>query len=295
MRQGARACADSVDGVREPHAAPGGADRGERYSSLRQRGTLSLVSSPTFHRRPLPPDLVDFASDTGRRWLNEALSEGTAQSFFALVAHLHTQAEPAWCGFGTLVTVLNALEIDPGRTWKGQWRFFGEELLVCCKSLELAAAEGLSLAEVACLAGCNGAEVSMRRAEPGSRSELRAELEASVGSLRGPFLVANYARTELGQTGGGHFSPLAAWHRSSDHVLVLDVARFKYPPHWVAVERLWRAMATRDDATGQLRGWLSIARPAHPDNPTLPAGAEELAARLTALGAPMCALPPRPG
>jgi glutathione gamma-glutamylcysteinyltransferase len=44
--------------------------------------------------------------------------------------------------FGTLVTVLNALEIDPGRTWKGQWRFFGEELLVCCKAIELAAPKG---------------------------------------------------------------------------------------------------------------------------------------------------------
>ena len=50
------------------------------------------------------------------------------------MANLHTQTEPAWCGFGTLVTVLNALEIDPGRVWKGPWRFFGEELLICCKA-----------------------------------------------------------------------------------------------------------------------------------------------------------------
>lgn len=251
------------------------------------------MSAPTFHRRPLPPDLVDFGSDTGRQWLAEALSEGTAQSFFALVAHLHTQAEPAWCGFGTLVTVLNALEIDPGRAWKGQWRFFGEELLVCCKSLELAAAEGLSLGEVACLAACNGAAVQLHHAEPGTEAELRAELEASVRSLRGPFLVANYARTELGQTGGGHFSPLAAWHRQSDHVLVLDVARFKYPPHWVPVSRLWRAMATADDTGQRLRGWLSIARPLHAAEARWPPGIEELAARLTALGAPVCALPVR--
>ncbi|MEY4545729.1 MAG: hypothetical protein RL685_1924 [Pseudomonadota bacterium] len=253
------------------------------------------MTTPTFHRRPLPADLVDFGSDTGRLWLAEALREGTAQAFFALVAHLHTQAEPAWCGFGTLVTVLNALEIDPGRTWKGQWRFFGEELLVCCKSLELAAAEGLSLREVACLASCNGARVSLCQADAGSEPQFRAELEASVRALQGPFLVANYARTGLGQTGSGHFSPLAAWHRSSDHVLVLDVARFKYPPHWVPVERLWQAMATRDDRNGQLRGWLGISRPTRAaDTLAWPVGAEELAERLAALGAPICALPPRP-
>ena len=141
------------------------------------------MDAPTFHRRPLPAESIDFSSDLGRRWLVEALSEGTAQSFFALVAHLHTQSEPAWCGFGTLVTVLNALEIDPGRTWKGQWRFFGEELLVCCKSLELAAVDGLSLGEVGCLAACNGAKVGLRQAEPGSQPEFRSELERSVRSI----------------------------------------------------------------------------------------------------------------
>jgi len=252
------------------------------------------MTSPTFHRRPLPVDLVDFGSDTGRAWLAEALGAGTAQSFFALVAHLHTQAEPAWCGFGTLVTVLNALEIDPGRTWKGQWRFFGEQMLVCCKAIELAAAVGLSLGEVACLAACNAAEVRLVHAEPGSVGEFRAALEASVRALRGPFLVANYARAELGQTGGGHFSPLAAWHQASDHVLVLDVARFKYPPHWVPVERLWQAMATRDEATGLPRGWLALSRPDESRQPAWPPGAEELAGRLARLGAPVCALLPKP-
>ena len=50
------------------------------------------------------------------------VAAGDAGAFFPLVANLHTQTEPAWCGFGTLVTVLNALEIDPGRVWKGPWR-----------------------------------------------------------------------------------------------------------------------------------------------------------------------------
>jgi hypothetical protein len=34
------------------------------------------------------------------------------------------------------------------------------------------------------------------------------------------------------------------------------VARFKYPPHWVSVERLWRATHAIDPATGRARGWL---------------------------------------
>jgi glutathione gamma-glutamylcysteinyltransferase len=43
-------------------------------------------------------------------------------------------------------------------------------------------------------------------------------------------------------------------------VLVLDVARFKYPPHWISAERLWQAMHPIDPTTGRSRGWISLRR-----------------------------------
>lgn len=242
----------------------------------------------TFHRRPLPPDLVAFTSPEGRALLAGALADGTAESFFALVSHLHTQSEPAWCGLGTLVTVLNALEIDPGRTWKGPWRFFGEELLVCCKSLAESAADGLSLDEVACLAQCNGADVAIERADAGLAA-FRVALEATVRAPAGPFLVCNYARGALGQSGTGHFSPVAAWHRASDQALVLDVARFKYPPHWVPVPRLFAAMSAVDDETRRPRGWLRVGRA---DDWRPPEGLDTLWDHLRSLAPAAC--PPRP-
>ena len=239
----------------------------------------------SYHRRPLPDDLIAFGSPEGRAMLSSALAAGDAEAFFPLVSHLHTQSEPAWCGFGTLVTVLNALEIDPGRVWKGPWRFFGEELLVCCKSLELAAADGLSLAEVACLAQCNGASMLLQHAHAGGLPAFRQALLASVRAPAGPFMVANYDREAMGQTGTGHFSPLAAWHAPTDHLLVLDVARFKYPPHWVRVEQLWAAMCVQDPDTLQPRGYLVIDKAAQPETPQ---GLEALVARLQTKGAPMC-------
>lgn len=33
--------------------------------------------------------------------------------------------------------ILNALEIDPHRLWKGPWRWFSEDLLNCCKDLKV--------------------------------------------------------------------------------------------------------------------------------------------------------------
>jgi Phytochelatin synthase len=34
------------------------------------------------------------------------------------------------------VQVMNALEVDPKRTWKGAWRWFSEDMLDCCRPLE---------------------------------------------------------------------------------------------------------------------------------------------------------------
>ena len=214
----------------------------------------------TFHRRPLPTDLVALDSEPGRALLVEAVARGTVASFFPLISQLHTQAEPAWCGLGTLVTTLNALDVDPGRAWKGPWRHFSEDLLICCKALEDAATDGLTLVEVGCLARCNGAEVRGVVAEPGTLPSLREDVRACVTTNTGPFLVANYTRAALGQTGTGHFSPIGAWHEESDQVLILDVARFKYPPHWVPLARLHAAMTDADPDTGHPRGWLVLER-----------------------------------
>lgn len=43
------------------------------------------------------------------------------------------QDEPAFCGLTSISMVLNALCIDPRRTWKGAWRYFHEAMLDCCR------------------------------------------------------------------------------------------------------------------------------------------------------------------
>jgi glutathione gamma-glutamylcysteinyltransferase len=73
-------------------------------------------------------------------------------------------------------------------------------------------------------------------------------------------LIASYSRGVLGQTGAGHFSPVGGYHARSDAVLVLDVARFKYPPHWVPLPLLFEAMRDVDPVTGRARGWLTLSK-----------------------------------
>jgi glutathione gamma-glutamylcysteinyltransferase len=182
------------------------------------------------------------------------------EGYFALAEQFHTQAEPAFCGLGTLVMVLNALEIDPGRTWKGPWRWYSEEHLDCCRSLEDVAREGITLTQLACLARCNGARAQVSFAESASVEELRAAVREATSKAGEQHVVVAYDRRALGQTGSGHFSPVGGMHPERDLVLLLDVARFKYPSHWVSIEALHRAMVPVDPASGRSRGFLTIRR-----------------------------------
>ena len=68
-----------------------------------------------------------------------------------------------------------------------------------------------------------------------SASEAREALAAP-----GRFVIINYLRKAIGQEKGGHISPLAAFDAESDRFLILDVARYKYPPVWVKTAELFR-------------------------------------------------------
>lgn len=218
----------------------------------------------SLYRRPLPPALVAFASPEGRALFDAARASGGMESFFALIEQFHTQADPAFCGLGTLVVALNALGVDPGRLWKGPWRWFSEELLDCCSPLERVRRQGITLDELACLARCNGAAAEVSRADEHDFSDLRAAISAAAASAVDPALIVSYDRSALGQTGAGHFSPVGGYDAASDHVLVLDVARFKYPPHWIPLPALHAAMQTLDPATGKPRGWVALRRSSRP-------------------------------
>jgi len=71
--------------------------------------------------------------------------------------------------------------------------------------------------------------------------------------------LVNYLRKAIGQETGGHISPVAAYNQETDHFLILDVSRYKYPPVWVKAEELWQAMATVDSTSGKTRGFVLVS------------------------------------
>jgi len=74
------------------------------------------------------------------------------------------------------------------------------------------------------------------------------------------YLLVNFSRATLSDdnAGGGHFSPLAAYNGRADDLLVMDVARYKFPPFWVDTDLLWQAMATTDTSSGRHRGYIVV-------------------------------------
>jgi glutathione gamma-glutamylcysteinyltransferase len=254
-------------------------------------------------KRTLPDSLIGFSSAEGRRRLAEAQRSGHADAFFPLIEQFVTQDEPTYCGaraetpprpprrrplaprrrplptprflspgVSSLTMVMNALNVDPRRRWRDEsgpgWRWWSDEMMVagaCAPSLSSVKADGVCMDVLARMAAASGARVSVRRpaAEGTSLDAFRATV-VGAASAASEFLVLNYCRATLGQTGGGHFSPIAAYHAPSDSALVLDVARFKYPPYFVPLPLLYESMRAADAATGRPRGYLKVGAAALP-------------------------------
>jgi glutathione gamma-glutamylcysteinyltransferase len=70
------------------------------------------MSETTLYRKELPKNLIQFNSSYGKEIFKEALIEGTMQCFFPLIEQFHTQNDPAYCGLGTLIMILNSLNVD---------------------------------------------------------------------------------------------------------------------------------------------------------------------------------------
>jgi len=233
-------------------------------------GAVSPGYAGRFYQRALPAAQVPFASHEGRILFREALLAGTMENYFILAEQFRTQDEPTFCGLSTLAMVLNCLRIDPMRTWKGAWRWFNEQNLGCCTGPEQVREAGLSFDMFKCLAGCNGADsVAQRAPDEATLGKGSGEVEAFAEAFRAAVrttsksqdrecIVICYSREALGQSGAGHFSPIGGYHEESDSILILDVARFKYPPHWARLQDVVQGMMNVDPDTRRPRGWIHL-------------------------------------
>jgi hypothetical protein len=170
------------------------------------------LTEPTYsvHKRVLPASLTPLSSTDGRRYLLEALTGNTGESYWALTEQFVSQMDPAFCGVTTLVMCLNAFNIDPQVRWRGGWRWYGNEEVVlerCCLSIERIRRVGVTLEEFRLLGRCHGLSIHLKR--PQGHGEKAHTLESfredivSVlsGKSHHAILVVAFSRKHLGQTG----------------------------------------------------------------------------------------------
>ena len=128
-------------------------------------------------------------------------------------------------------------------------------------------AQGLTMPQVAAALSCwacVGLEVvHANQTSPSQFVAHAKEILSTPDTINGTLpstILLNYLHSGVGEVGGGHFSPVAAYDDASDRFLVLDVARYKYPAVWVPSATLFDAMATVDSTSGLFRGYLVLRR-----------------------------------
>ncbi len=219
----------------------------------------SCLAAPAF----AADDLTYLTTEVGEeRLLNAELN----RDYFSLATYLVTEQVLTFCGPASVASVANSLGIDrpsPDRLYP--WKLFTQDLLFNEANQKLkpygkVEHEGLTLAELDQFIENVGLSAEHHFADETTIDTLRELVKATL-SKRDSRLIVNYSRTALPQMGDGHISPIGAYDEDTDTVLILDVAKYKYPPVWITLDKLLDAMMLKDSGSKRSRGFVVISTP----------------------------------
>ena len=208
-------------------------------------------------------ELTPLAAPAG---LNLLSTSSQRADYGPLAEAFLTQANLAYCGVASSVMALNSLAVPaPAVNGYGRYRFWTQDNLFSAEATravlapEQVARRGMTLQQLRSLLASTGVKAA---AIHGSTLDLAAFRRLVIANQANPHdrLLVNYLRTGIGQEGGGHISPVAAYHAPTDRVLILDVARYRYPSVWVPLASLWQAIRTTDPDSGLSRGLVIVSR-----------------------------------
>lgn len=231
------------------------------------------------------PALIEFASDEGLARLSRAQAKS---DFAALANHFEPQSNAAFCGPTSAAIVLNALRGRDKSLPRDRSRLRPEDSAHLPSGFDLAlprytqesvVAQGQKtraqvLGEPHTINGkvVRDGGYQLRQFDEMLRAhgvatrlvivgddkpadEIRTDLRGNL-SRAGDYVVVNYRRDQLGQRGGAHISPLAAYDEPTDSVLVLDVNPSSAGWVWVPLATLIKGMRTFD--AGENRGYVLV-------------------------------------
>jgi hypothetical protein len=206
-------------------------------------------------------DLIYINSHTGSSRL---LNSDYNRQYFAIASYVDTQELLTFCGISSMAAALNSLPTmaRPITPELAPHPFFTEEsiftdLTTKIKSRDEVLKGGLTLEQVHQYLIALGANPNIYYGSDLSVNLLRDLIKSSLGNPN-QRIMADFDRKVLNQMGSGHLSPIGAYDSESDSVLILDVAKFKYPPFWVRTSDLLASLQEIDPDSGKSRGIAQI-------------------------------------
>jgi hypothetical protein len=210
---------------------------------------------------PVPENLAVFSSHDGEAYFAES---DAREAYFPLASNFLTQKTQAYCGVASIVMVLNALGVPaPPVPEYAPYRTFTQDNVLneqteAVLPREVLARQGMTLDQIGGILATEPVKAEVHHASDSSIDEFRKLASAYLGEP-GHFVIVNFLRKVIGEEIGGHISPLAAYDGKADRFLILDVARYKYPPVWVKTADIFAAMNTPDAANeNKTRGFVLV-------------------------------------
>ncbi|QQC65727.1 phytochelatin synthase family protein [Paraburkholderia ginsengisoli] len=233
--------------------------------SAAPQAMASMAVRPADGPLPVPPNLLPLTQPAGQQRL---MSTPYSQSYWPLSQYFETQRNEAYCSVATSVMALNALGIRrPESSLYPDFPFFSQQDFFRGIDAQVADAarvskEGMTLDQLSAALRTFPVDVAKFHASDMTLDQFR-DLIRDTTARRDRFALLNFRRVEIGETGGGHWSPLAAYGAASDSALLLDVARYKYPAVWVPVAQLYAGAQAVDNVSHLSRGLVIVSRRAN--------------------------------
>ena len=210
---------------------------------------------------PVPQNLVALDLSQGEQLLFNAESR---RAYFPLSEQFVTQENQGFCGVASLVMILNALHVPaPASAVLEPFSAFDQSNVFNARTeavvpRAIIEKRGMTLDQFGGIAAVWGLKAEVHHAAESSLDEFR-QLTSARLATDDHYVVVNYLRSAIGQQKLGHISPLAAYDADTDQFLLLDVARYKYPPVWISAAQLFASMNTTDsDNNNRTRGYVLV-------------------------------------
>jgi hypothetical protein len=213
---------------------------------------------------PLKPanDLLYLNNTRAIQLLRHGIYDAAAD-FFSYQQGWEVQINQAYCAIATSASVLNSyrgtidLPQDPlylPFPWATQMALVENECVTAAVlDIDSVRHAGLGIAMVPNLLNCflmpKGFEAVAYPVDPEFSVQHHLK-DIVVNALldKNSRVVLNYDRGGIGQgpIGHGHWSPIGAYSQEIDSFLIMDVAKYKYPPVWVPTNTLFGGVGTLD-------------------------------------------------